>query len=116
MGDKHACFLKYAKQSSIAIYLCLEETNNGALLLLLALLSFQGYRATTAGKSLKHPINHNYNKILKSYWLSPVLISALIGQCNRTVRASCLSNWRDVPSRARLNGIFFFLLAKFPVF
>ena len=86
MGDKHACFLKYAKQSSIAIYLCLEETNNGALLLLLVLLSFQDYRATTTGKSLKHPINHNYNKILKSYWLSAVLISALIGQCNRTVR------------------------------
>ena len=34
------------------------------------------------------PINHNYrnNKILKSDWLSTVLISALIGQCNRTDR------------------------------
>ena len=30
--------------------------------------------------------NHNHNKILKSDWLSTVLISALIGQCNRTVR------------------------------
>ena len=30
--------------------------------------------------------NHNYNKILKCDWLSTVLISALIGQCNRTVR------------------------------
>ena len=29
-------------------------------------------------------INHNYNKILKSDWLSTVLISALIGLCNRT--------------------------------
>ena len=29
--------------------------------------------------------NHNYNKILKSEWLSTVLISALTGQCNRTV-------------------------------
>ena len=28
----------------------------------------------------------NYNKILKSDWLSTVLISALIGQFNRTVR------------------------------
>ena len=28
--------------------------------------------------------NHNYNKILKSDWLSAVLISALIGQCHRT--------------------------------
>ena len=31
--------------------------------------------------------NHNYNKILKSDWLSTPLISALIGQFNRTVRA-----------------------------
>ena len=31
-------------------------------------------------------INHNYNKILKSDWLSTALISALIGQFNRTVR------------------------------
>ena len=30
--------------------------------------------------------NHNYNKILKSDWLSTSLISALIGQFNRTVR------------------------------
>ena len=29
--------------------------------------------------------NHNYNKILKSDWLSTALISALIGQINRTV-------------------------------
>ena len=30
--------------------------------------------------------NHNYNKILKSDWLSTALISALIGQFKRTVR------------------------------
>ena len=30
--------------------------------------------------------NHNYNTILKSDWLSTALISALIGQLNRTVR------------------------------
>ena len=30
--------------------------------------------------------HHNYNKILKSDWLSTALISALIGQLNRTVR------------------------------
>ena len=30
--------------------------------------------------------NHNYNKILKSDWLPTALISALIGQINRTVR------------------------------
>ena len=35
--------------------------------------------------TLYFPINHNYNKIVKSDWLSTVLISALVGQCNRTV-------------------------------
>ena len=30
--------------------------------------------------------NHNYNKIAKSDWLPTVLISALIGQFDRTVR------------------------------
>ena len=30
--------------------------------------------------------NHNYNKIVKSDWLSTALISALIGQFNRAVR------------------------------
>ena len=30
--------------------------------------------------------NHNYNKIVKSEWLSTALISVLIGQFNRTVR------------------------------
>ena len=29
--------------------------------------------------------NHNYNKIVQSDWLSTALISALIGQFNRTV-------------------------------
>ena len=29
--------------------------------------------------------NHNYNKILKSDWLSAALISAVIGQFDRTV-------------------------------
>ena len=46
--------------------------------------------------------NHNYNKIVKSYWLSTALISALIGQFNRTVRAI---------TRA-LKWLFFSLLAK----
>ena len=32
--------------------------------------------------------NHNYNKILKSDRLSTALISALIGQFNRTVRVT----------------------------
>ena len=31
-------------------------------------------------------INHSYNKIVKSDWISTALISALIGQFNRAVR------------------------------
>ena len=46
-------------------------------------------------------INHNYNKIFKSDWLSTALISALIGQFIRTVRV------KNAPSRAPLNGFFF---------
>ena len=46
--------------------------------------------------------NHNYNKILQSDWLSTALISALIGQLNRTVR---------VITRA-LKWLFFFTASK----
>ena len=53
--------------------------------------------------------NYNYNKIVKSDWLSTALISALIGQFNRTVREVI---GRYAPSRARLNGFFLSLLAK----
>ena len=51
---------------------------------------------------LNYRHNHNYNKIVKSDWLSTALISALIGQFNRTVRAI---------TRA-LKWLFFSLLAK----
>ena len=34
---------------------------------------------------LDYYYDHNYNKILKSDWLSTALILALVGQCNRTV-------------------------------
>ena len=37
-------------------------------------------------KIINFTYNHNYNKIVKSDWLSTALISALIGQFNRTVR------------------------------
>ena len=49
---------------------------------------------------------HNYNKILKSDWLSTALISALIGQC-----ASRLSNWKVHAATRALSG-FFSQLAK----
>ena len=35
---------------------------------------------------INNNFNQNYNKIVKSDWLSTALISALIGQFNRTVR------------------------------
>ena len=51
--------------------------------------------------------NHISDKILKSDWLSTVLISALIGQY-----ASCLSNWIVGDITRALNWLFFSLLAK----
>ena len=57
-------------------------------------------------------LNHNYNKILTSDWLSTVLISALIGQCNRTI-CVCLSNWTvHVIAHVHLNDFFFFFTAS----
>ena len=38
------------------------------------------------GRCSSSSFNHNSNKILKSDWLSTVLISALMRHCNRTVR------------------------------
>ena len=46
--------------------------------------------------------HHNYNKILKSDWLSTPLISALIGQY-----ASCLSNWTVRATTRALTWLFF---------
>ena len=44
------------------------------------------WRALRARELRYNTCNHNYNKIVKSDWLSTALISALIGQFNRTVR------------------------------
>ena len=41
---------------------------------------------TISNTRLNNNNNNNYNKILKSDWLSTALISALIGQFDRTVR------------------------------
>ena len=54
-------------------------------------------------KLICNPPNHNYNKILKSDWLSTVLISAPIGQSNWTLFAII---------HAHLNGFLLSLLAK----
>ena len=35
--------------------------------------------------SAANVVNHNHNKIVKSDWLSTALVSALIGQFDRTV-------------------------------
>ena len=47
-------------------------------------------------------LNHNYNKILTSDWLSTALISALIGQY-----VSCLSNWTVCAITRALKWLFF---------
>ena len=54
-----------------------------------------------------YSLNHNYNKILNSDWLSTALILALIGQY-----ASCLSNWTVRAITRALKWLFFPLLAK----
>ena len=61
---------------------------------------------------MKINVRLNYNKILKSNWLSTVLISVIVGQCNRTVR---------VIAGEHVNVLFCFcfclfsLLAKYPL-
>ena len=57
-------------------------------------------------------LNHYYKKILKSGWLSTVLISALIGQCNRTVHRSCALKWPFFTAGKKTLGIFFCLNFK----
>ena len=44
------------------------------------------WRSRSVAKSAYYIPNHNYNKIVKSDWLSTAPISALNGQFNRTVR------------------------------
>ena len=51
--------------------------------------------------------NHNHNKILKSDWLSTVLISALIG-----LYTSCLSNREERHAIARTWMGFYFTSSK----
>ena len=48
--------------------------------------------------------NHNYNKILRSDWLSAVRISAL-GQCNKTVRVMPVSNCNRTRTDGKNNQI-----------
>ena len=48
--------------------------------------------------------NHNYNKILRSDWLSAVRISAL-GQCNKTVRVMPVSNCNRTHTDGKNNQI-----------
>ena len=50
------------------------------------LKELEDLKAESARIKLVTVYNHNYNKIVKSDWLSAALISALIGQFNRTVR------------------------------
>ena len=56
---------------------------------------------------ISYVLNQNYNKMLKSDWLSTALISALIGQY-----ASCLKNWTACAITRMLIKLFFHLLAR----
>ena len=56
-------------------------------------------------------LNHNYNKIVKSDWLSTTLISALIGQLIGQY-ASCLSNWTVRAITRALKWLFFITSKK----
>ena len=81
---------KYATQSGIRIFL---TTKTIALQkLLLHIVHIESCHCLTASWSFAFKpdracfqLNHNYNKIVKSDWLSTALISALIGQFDRTV-------------------------------
>ena len=81
---------KYATQSGIQIFL---TTKTIALQkLLLHIVHIESCHCLTASWSFEFKpdracfqFNHNYNKIVKSDWLSTALISALIGQFDRTV-------------------------------
>ena len=81
---------KYATQSGIKIFL---TTKSIALQkLLLNIVHIESCHCLTASWSFEFKpgracfqFNHNYNKIVKSDWLSTALISALIGQFDRTV-------------------------------
>ena len=55
-------------------------------------------------------IYHNYDKILKSDWLSPVLISAVIGQCDRTERV--MPKWLYFTANKKTLEIFCVLTLK----
>ena len=82
---------KYATQSGIRIFL---TTKTIALQkLLLHIVHIESCHCLTASWSFEFKpdrvcfqFNHNYNKIVKSDWLSTALILALIGQFDRTVR------------------------------
>ena len=78
-----ACFLPFGPYRSVKTgplgrssrhkdYFAINQSNEFLILLTINSVDFN--------------INHTCNKILKSDWLSTTLISALIGQLNRTVR------------------------------
>ena len=81
---------KYATQSGIKIFL---TTKTIALQeLLLHIVHIESCHCLTASWSFEFKpgracfqFNHNYNKTVKSDWLSTALISTLIGQFDRTV-------------------------------
>ena len=82
--------LRESNRSVVSLQVCVELTCPGAhfispQLMARSINAFICYYDDDDNNHHHHH-NHNYNKILKSDWLSTALISALIGQLNRTVR------------------------------
>ena len=67
---------------------------------------------------MKINVRLNYNKILKSNWPSTVLISVMVGQCNRTVRVIAGEHVNVLFCFVFVFSFLFFffsLLAKYPL-
>ena len=82
--------LRESNRSVVSLQVCVELTRPGAhfispQLMARSINAFICYYDDD-NNNRHHHHNHNYNKILKSDWLSTALISALIGQLKRPVR------------------------------
>ena len=80
-----------SNRSVVSLQVCVELTRPGAhfispQLMARSINAFICYYDDDNNHHHHHHHHHNYNKILKADWLSTALISALIGQLNRTVR------------------------------
>ena len=80
---KAACFA-FEERRDVSRYPaagnCFQKTRNPAV------RNFDQFSRNSSFNSFNNLSNHNYNKIVKSDWVSTALISALIREFKRTVR------------------------------